>query len=145
MAEATIGGFSAEEREAMKERAKEMRVEAKRGKARFDGLADLLAKIAEMPSGDRAIAEKVHEIVTATAPQLAPKTWYGQPAYAHEDGRVVVFFQASDKFKVRYSTLGFNEAASLDDGSMWPTAFAILEITPADEKQIAQLVKRAAG
>jgi uncharacterized protein YdhG (YjbR/CyaY superfamily) len=135
--------FTAEERAAMKERAKEVRT-AKTRAGKADPLADLLAKIAEMPDTDRAIAEKVHEIVTEAAPGLAPKTWYGQPAYA-KDGKVVVFFQASSKFKTRYSTLGFNEDAALDGGEIWPTAFAVTKVTPAVEAQIRDLVVRAAG
>ena len=122
--------FSAEERAAMKERAKELKAQAKAQ----DLLTDLLAKIAEMPEHDRVIAETIHRIVTTTAPELTPKTWYGQPAYAK-----------GAKFGVRYATLGFNEAAQLDDGSMWPVAFAIKDLTPADEKLIAQLVTRAVG
>lgn len=135
--------FTAEERAAMKERAREVRT-AKTRAGKADPLADLLAKIAEMPDADRAIAEKVHEIVTEAAPGLTPKTWYGQPAYA-KDGKVVVFFQASAKFKTRYSTLGFNEDAALDDGEIWPTAFAVTKVTPAVEAQIRDLVVRAAG
>jgi len=135
--------FTAEERAAMKERAQEVRT-AKTRAGKADPLADLLAKIAEMPDADRAIAEKVHEIVTEAAPGLTPKTWYGQPAYA-KDGKVVVFFQASAKFKTRYSTLGFNEDAALDDGEIWPTAFAVTKVTPAVEAQIRDLVVRAAG
>ncbi|MFC0712337.1 iron chaperone [Cellulomonas biazotea] len=127
----------------MKERAQEVRT-AKTRAGKADPLADLLAKIAEMPDADRAIAEKVHEIVTEAAPGLTPKTWYGQPAYA-KDGKVVVFFQASAKFKTRYSTLGFNEDAALDDGEIWPTAFAVTKVTPSVEAQIRDLVVRAAG
>jgi len=134
------GAFSAEERDAMKERAKETRREAKQGA----GLTDLLAKISEMDEADRVLAERVHAIITETAPELAPKTWYGQPAYA-KDGKVVVFFQAASKFKTRYSTLGFSEDAKLDDGSMWPTSFAIASLTAADEKTIAALVTKAVG
>jgi uncharacterized protein YdhG (YjbR/CyaY superfamily) len=134
------GAFSAEERDAMKERAKETRREAKQGA----GLTDLLAKISEMDEADRVLAERVHAIITETAPELAPKTWYGQPAYA-KDGKVVVFFQASSKFKTRYSTLGFSEDAKLDDGSMWPTSFAIASLSAADEKTIAALVTKAVG
>jgi uncharacterized protein YdhG (YjbR/CyaY superfamily) len=134
------GAFSAEERDAMKERAKETRRGAKEGA----GLADLLAKISEMDEADRALAERVHAIITEAAPELTPKTWYGQPAYA-KDGKVVVFFQAASKFKTRYSTLGFNEEAKLDDGSMWPTAFALTGLTAADEKRITDLVRQAVG
>jgi len=134
----TSEGFTAEERAAMKERAKEVRSKGKKNA----GEADLLAKIAEMDDTDRAIAERVHAIITEVAPELTPKTWYGQPAYA-KDGNVVVFFQASSKFKTRYSTLGFNESAALDDGTMWPVAFALTRLTADDEKTIAALVKRA--
>jgi len=131
-------GFTAEEREAMRERARELK--AARGKA--DGERDLLAKIAEMPSHDRAMAERLHAIVTATAPTLAPKTWYGMPAYA-KDGKVVCFLQSADKFKARYATFGFNDVANLDDGTMWPTSFALKDLTAADEATIAALVRRA--
>jgi len=131
-------GFSAEERAAMKERARELKSEA-RGE---EGERDLLAKIADMPAHDRALAERVHAIVKANAPTLSPKTWYGMPAWAR-DGKVVCFFQSAHKFKSRYATLGFSDAATLDDGAMWPTYFALEELTPAEEKQIAALVKRA--
>jgi len=134
---ATPEGFSAEERAAMKERAKETR-----GKKSGDGEADLLEKIAEMGDADRAMAERIHAVITAAAPGLEPKTWYGQPAYA-KDGKVVVFFQAASKFKTRYATLGFNDAARIDDGTMWPTAFALTSLTAADEKRIAELVTKA--
>ena len=134
------GAFTEEERDAMKERAKESR----RASKAADGEKDLLAKIAEMGDADRAMAERIHAIVTETAPELAPKTWYGQPAYA-KAGKVVVFFQAASKFKTRYATLGFSEDANLDDGSMWPTSFALASLTAADEKRIAELVKKAVG
>ena len=134
------GAFTEEERDAMKERAKETR----RASRRPTASSDLLAKIAEMGDADRAMAERIHAIVTETAPELAPKTWYGQPAYA-KDGKVVVFFQAASKFKTRYATLGFSEDANLDDGSMWPTSFALASLTAADEKRIAELVKKAVG
>ncbi|WP_315096509.1 DUF1801 domain-containing protein [uncultured Cellulomonas sp.] len=141
MSETTkAGAFSAEERDAMKERAKESR---RSGKA-AEGEKDLLAKIAEMDDADRVMAERIHDLVTRTAPQLAPKTWYGQPAYA-KDGKVVVFFQAASKFKTRYATLGFNEEANLDDGTMWPTAFALTGLSGADEERIVELVKKAVG
>ena len=130
------GAFTEEERDAMKERAKETR----RASKAADGEQDLLAKIAEMGDADRAMAERIHAIVTQTAPELAPKTWYGQPAYA-KDGKVVVFFQASAKFGTRYCTLGFNDVAALDDGSMWPTSYALTEWTPAVEKKVVALVK----
>lgn len=141
-------GFSDAERAAMKERAKELKAEkskaAKGEKARAKGEADLREKIAEMPKADRTMAERLHEIVTKAAPDLMPKTWYGMPAYAR-DGKVVCFFQGASKFDARYATFGFNDAATLDDGSMWPTAFALIALTPADEKKIAALVKKAAG
>jgi uncharacterized protein YdhG (YjbR/CyaY superfamily) len=127
-------GFSAEERAAMKERVKEMKSQG--------GESDVLAKIAEMQPADRAIAERIHEIVKANAPELTPRTWYGMPAYA-KDGNVVCFFQSAQKFKARYGTLGFNDRANLDDGAMWPTAFALKELNPAVEKKIAALIKRA--
>jgi uncharacterized protein YdhG (YjbR/CyaY superfamily) len=135
-------GFTAEERAAMKDRARELKAEAGKGKA--DGEADLLAKIAEMPAADRAMAERVHAIVKASAPALSPKTWYGMPAYAR-DGKVVCFFQSASKFKARYATLGFNDAAKLDDGVMWPTSFALKELTAAEEARIRALVKKAVG
>jgi len=138
----SAGGFTAEERAAMKERAKEMKA-AKSGK-KGDGTADVLAKIAAMGDDDRVLAERVHEIVTAAAPDLTPKTWYGMPAYAR-DGKVVCFFQDAAKFKARYATLGFQDAAKLDDGTFWPTSFALTKITPAVEKQIVALVNKAIG
>lgn len=142
MAESTkAGAFTEAERDAMKERASESR--KSRG-SKGNGEKDLLAKIAEMDDADRAMAERIHAIVTETAPDLAPKTWYGQPAWA-KDGKVVVFFQAASKFGTRYATLGFNEEARLDDGSMWPTAFALTGLSAADEKRIAQLVRTAVG
>lgn len=137
-------GFTDDERAAMKERAKELKAAARSGAKRADGEADLLAKIAEMPEPDRVMAQRIHEIVSELAPQLDPKTWYGMPAYAR-DGKVVVFFQSADKFKARYATLGFQDTAHLDDGAMWPTSFALTELTKADEARIAELVKRAAG
>ena len=134
-------GFTAEEREAMKERARELK--ASRGKrAKVDGTQDLLAKIAEMPSHDRALATRLHSIITEHAPTLAPKTWYGMPAYA-KDGTVLCFFQAADKFKARYATFGFNDAANLDDGAMWPTSFALKDLTAAGEAKIRALVQKA--
>ena len=133
-----------EERAAMKERAKEAKAEARRGAAKADGERDVLAKIAEMPDSDRVMAERIHAIVKATAPDLAPKTWYGMPAYAR-DGKIVCFFQAADKFKARYATFGFNEDATLDDGTMWPTSWALTKLTAADEATIAALVKKAVG
>lgn len=136
-------GFTAEEREAMKERAKELKGTARRGKKANEEEA-VLAKIAEMPAADRAMAERIHAAVQAGAPGLAPKLWYGMPAYA-KDGKVVCFFQSAEKFKTRYATLGFNDTAALDDGTMWPTAFALTKLTDEDEATIAALVKRAAG
>ena len=135
-------GFTDAERVAMKERAKELKAEARRGKDRAAGESDLLAKIAEMPKADRAMAERVHAIVTASAPALSPKTWYGMPAYAN-DGKVVCFFQSAEKFKSRYATLGFSDAANLDEGAMWPTSFALKKLTAADEARIGALVKKA--
>jgi uncharacterized protein YdhG (YjbR/CyaY superfamily) len=135
----TFEGFTDEERGAMKERAKEL----KTGKA--DGERALLAKIAEMPPPDRAMAERIHAVVTASAPALSPKTWYGMPAYANKDGKVVCFFTPASKFKERYATFGFNAPANLDDGTMWPTAFALTELTADDEARIAALVKKAVG
>ncbi len=136
-------GFSAEERAAMKERAAELRAEGKHGAKKADGLQDLLAKIAEMAPTDRALAERVHVTVTANAPELSPKTWYGMPAYANADGKVVVFFQDAGKFKYRYSTLGFQESANLDDGDLWPVSYALTKWTPTVEKKVAALVKAA--
>jgi uncharacterized protein YdhG (YjbR/CyaY superfamily) len=137
-------GFSDDERAAMKERAQELKTENRRGKrsSKADGESDLLAKIAEMPEPDQAMATRLHEIITASAPTLSPKTWYGMPAYA-KDGKVVCFFQSADKFKARYATLGFNDSANLDDGAMWPTAFALRKLTAAEEKKIAALVRKA--
>jgi uncharacterized protein YdhG (YjbR/CyaY superfamily) len=136
------GGFTAQEKAAMKERAKEMKAEARANKDRAAGESDLLAKIAEMREPDRSMAERIHEIVKTNAPELFPKTWYGMPAYAR-DGKVVCFFQSAQKFEVRYATLGFNDTANLDDGDMWPTAFALKALTPAVEAKIAELVKKA--
>jgi uncharacterized protein YdhG (YjbR/CyaY superfamily) len=135
-------GFTPEERAAMKERAREVKAEARLGKDRAEGERDLLAKIAEMPKADRVLAERFHAIVTANAPDLAPKTWYGMPAYA-KDGKIVCFFKSADKFKSRYATFGFEETANLDDGAMWPVAFALTELTAKEEKKIAALVKKA--
>ncbi len=135
-------GFTAEERAAMRERAKELKAEERANKNRAAGESDLLAKIAEMPEPDRAMAKRLHEIITASAPALAPKTWYGMPAYA-KDGKVVCFFQSAQKFKSRYATLGFSDTANLDDGAMWPTSFALKELTPAVEAKIGKLVKKA--
>ncbi len=137
------GGFTAEERAAMKARAAELRAEGKKGAKKADGLQEVLDKIAEMAPDDRALAERVHMTVTATAPDLSPKTWYGMPAYANADGKVVVFFQDSAKFKYRYSTLGFQEAANLDDGDLWPVAYALQKWSAVVEKKVAELVKAA--
>jgi uncharacterized protein YdhG (YjbR/CyaY superfamily) len=139
----TSEGFTAEERAAMKARAREMKAEARRG-TRANGERDVLAKIAEMQGADRAIAERLHAIVKASAPTLSPKTWYGMPAYA-KDGKVVCFFQSAQKFKSRYATLGFGDEANLDEGAMWPTSFAVKELTAAEEAKIAALVKKAVG
>ncbi len=136
-------GFTDEEQAAMKERAKELKAEARANKKKEDGENDLLEKVAEMPESDRVMAERLHEIIKANAPDLFPKTWYGMPAYANEDGKVVCFFQSADKFKARYATLGFNDVANLDEGAMWPTAFALKELTPAEEEKIVALVKKA--
>jgi uncharacterized protein YdhG (YjbR/CyaY superfamily) len=136
-------GFSAEERAAMKKRAAELRAESKKGAKKADDLQAVLDSIAQMAPQDRALAERVHATVTATAPQLYPKTWYGMPAYANTDGKVVVFFQDSGKFKYRYSTLGFQDAANLDDGDLWPVAYALQEWSPAVEKAIVELVTAA--
>jgi uncharacterized protein YdhG (YjbR/CyaY superfamily) len=136
-------GFSAEERAAMKERAAELRAEGKKGAKKADGLQAVLDAIAKMAPDDRALAERVHVTVTANAPGLMPKTWYGMPAYANEDGKVVVFFQDAGKFKYRYSTLGFQDAANLDDGDMWPASFALVKWSPTVEKQVVALVKAA--
>jgi uncharacterized protein YdhG (YjbR/CyaY superfamily) len=132
--------FTDEERAAMKERAQELRAEAGRGKT--DGESDVLAKIAEMPEPDRVMAERLHAIIKASAPTLSPKTWYGMPAYAKDD-KVVCFFRAAQKFKDRYATFGFNDKANLDEGHMWPTAFALKELTAAEEAKIRALVKKA--
>jgi len=136
-------GFTAEERAAMKARAAELRAEGKKGARKADGLQAVLDNIAKMAPADRALAERVHMTVTATAPELSPKTWYGMPAYANADGKVVVFFQDSGKFGYRYSTLGFQEAANLDDGNMWPVAYALQKWSPTVEKKVAELVKAA--
>jgi uncharacterized protein YdhG (YjbR/CyaY superfamily) len=139
---ATKSKFTAEERAAMKERAQELKAEARANKSRAEGERAVLAKIAEMPKPDRALAARVHGIVTASAAELSPKTWYGMPAYT-KDGKVVCFFQSADKFKSRYATLGFSDQANLDEGAMWPTSFALKELTAAEEKRIAGLVKKA--
>jgi uncharacterized protein YdhG (YjbR/CyaY superfamily) len=135
-------GFTAEEKAAMRERARELKAEARADRDRAAGERDLLAKIAEMPKADRAMATRLHELITATAPDLFPKTWYGMPAYA-KDGKVLCYFTPASKFKERYATFGFNATANLDDGNMWPTSFALRELTAAEEKKIGALVKRA--
>ncbi|MGH8970374.1 MAG: iron chaperone [Actinomycetes bacterium] len=136
-------GFSAQERAAMKERAAELRAEGKKGAKKADGLQAILDRIAEMAPEDRALAERVHVTVTATAPELSPKTWYGMPAYANADGKVVVFFQDAGKFDYRYSTLGFQDPAKLDDGDMWPVSFALKKWSPVVEKTVVELVHAA--
>lgn len=137
--DSTQQGFSDAERAAMRERALELRAKKE------DGENLLLAKIAEMPEPDQSMAKKLHTIIRAAAPELSPKTWYGMPAYANKDGRVICFFQPASKFKARYSMLGFNDGALLDDGDMWATSFALKKLTPAEEKKIGQLVKKAVG
>ena len=137
-------GFTDEERAAMRERAQELKAAARRGPraGKADGESDVLAKIAEMPESDRVIGERIHEIIKASAPTLSPKLWYGMPAYA-KDGKVVCFFQSADKFKARYATFGFNDVANLDEGAMWPVAFALKELTADVEARIGALVKKA--
>lgn len=135
-------GFTAEEKAAMKERAKELKAEARANKKREEGESDLLAKIAEMEEPDRAMATRIHEIVSETAPDLWPRTWYGMPAYT-KDGKVICFFQAASKFNVRYATFGFQPDANLDEGNMWPASFALIELTAAEEERIAALVMKA--
>ncbi len=142
MSDQQNAGFTAEERAAMKERAKEMKAEARAEKDRAAGESALLEKIAEMPEPERGMAQRLHEIITGSAPELMPKTWYGMPAYAR-DGKIVCFFQSAQKFGSRYATLGFNDPANLDEGSFWPTAFALTALTPAVEEKIAALVKKA--
>ena len=138
-------GLSKEERDAVKERAKELRDQAKAGKNRAAGEKQVQDAIAKMPELDASIAQRIHNIVAEVAPELSPKTWYSQPAYANADGKVIAFFQSADKFKTRYSTLGFSEDAALDDGEMWPTSFAVTALTPAVEKAIKELILRAIG
>jgi uncharacterized protein YdhG (YjbR/CyaY superfamily) len=132
-------GFTAAEKAAMRERAQELKAEARKA----DGEKALLAKVAEMPKPDRVMAERLHAIVMKSAPDLSPKTWYGMPAYANADNKIVCFFQSADKFQSRYATFGFNDTANLDEGAMWPTSFALKKLTAADEKKIAALVKKA--
>lgn len=142
MSDKQNAGFTAEERAAMKDRAKELKAEARAEKDRAAGKSALLEKIAEMPEPERGMAQRLHEIITGSAPELMPKTWYGMPAYAR-DGKIVCFFQSAQKFGSRYATLGFNDPANLDEGSFWPTAFALTALTPAVEEKIAALVKKA--
>ena len=137
-------GFTGEERAAMKERAKELKAEARANKNRAEGESDVLAKIAEMPEPERAMAKRLHAIITASAPILASRLWYGMPAYA-KDGNVVCFFQSAQKFKTRYATFGFSDKANLDKGAMWPTSFALKRLTAAEERKIGALVKKAAS
>jgi len=136
-------GFTAEEKAAMKERAKELKAEARAKKDREAGEKDVLAKIAELPESERTMATRLHELIKASAPTLSPKTWYGMPAYANKDGKIVCFFQSAAKFKTRYMTLGFQDTANLDDGAMWPTSFALEELTRDVEARIEALVKKA--
>jgi uncharacterized protein YdhG (YjbR/CyaY superfamily) len=139
-------GFTDEERAAMRERAREVKATGRRGTraGKADGESDVVAKIAEMPEPDRVMAERLHALIKASAPDLSPRTWYGMPAYA-KDGKVVCFFQSAQKFKTRYATLGFSDKANLDEGSMWPTSFALTELTAAEEARIGELVKKAVG
>jgi uncharacterized protein YdhG (YjbR/CyaY superfamily) len=136
-------GFTAEEKAAMRERARELKAEARLAKDKAAGEKDVLAKIAEMPKKDRAMAKRLHALVKASAPDLSPRTWYGMPAYANQEGKVVCFFTPASKFKERYASFGFNTAANLDQGNMWPTSFALKELTAAEEKKIGALVKKA--
>ena len=136
-------GFTDAEKAAMKERAKELKAEQRADRDRAAGEKDLLAKVAEMPKADRVMAERLHEIVTASAPSLSPKTWYGMPAYANKDDKIVVFFQDSGKFGYRYSTLGFQDSANLDDGDLWPTSYALAKWSPAVEKKVVAMVRAA--
>lgn len=147
-ADKNVKGFTDEERAAMKERAQELKAEERRGvrakKEKVDGESDVLAKIAEMPEPERTMAARLHEIIKATAPDLSPKTWYGMPAYA-KNGKVVCFFQSAQKFNTRYATLGFSDEANLDDGDLWPVAYALKALTPAEEARISALVKQASS
>jgi uncharacterized protein YdhG (YjbR/CyaY superfamily) len=136
-------GFADEERAAMRERAKELKAEERANKNRAEGESDVLAAIAAMQEPDRSMAKRIHEIIKDSAPALSSKTWYGMPAYANKDGKVVCFFQTAQKFNTRYATLGFNDEANLDEGAMWPTAFALKELTAAEEERIGALVKKA--
>ena len=136
-------GFTDQEKAAMKERARELKAEERASKDREAGESDLLAKVAEMPEPDRRMAKRLHEIITTTAPDLMPKTWYGMPAYANKEGKIVCFFTAASKFNSRYATFGFNDVANLDEGALWPTSFALKELTAAEEARIGALVKKA--
>ncbi len=136
-------GFTDEERAAMKERAQELKAEDRANKNKAEGESDVLAKIAAMPEPERAMATRLHEIIKASAPVLSPKTWYGMPAYANKDGKVVCFFQSAQKFNTRYATLGFSDTANLDEGALWPTSFALMELTAAEEERIGAIVKQA--
>lgn len=136
-------GFTAEEKAAMKERARELRAEARAGRNREEGEKAVFAAIAQMKESDRTMARRIHEIITDSAPDLMPKTWYGMPAYANKDGKVICFYQAASKFNVRYATFGFQHDANLDDGNMWPTGFALIKLTAAEEARIKALVKKA--
>ncbi len=136
-------GFTDEEKAAMKERARELKAEARADKDKAQGESDVLAKIAEMPEPERAMASRLHALIKANAPALSPKTWYGMPAYANKDGKIVCFFQSAQKFNARYATFGFNDTANLDEGAMWPTSFALKELTAAGEAKISALVKKA--
>ena len=138
-------GFSDEEKAAMQARAKELKAEERANKSKAEGESDVLAKIAELQGTDRAMAKRIHEIIKASAPALSPKTWYGMPAYANKDGKIVCFFTAASKFNSRYATFGFNDTANLDEGAMWPTSFALKELTAVEEAKIAALVKKAAS
>jgi uncharacterized protein YdhG (YjbR/CyaY superfamily) len=139
-----VKGFTDDEKAAMKERAQELKAEARRSPKEADGESDVLAKIAEMPQSDRAMAERLHALIKASVPALSPRTWYGMPAYA-KDGNVVCFFQSAQKFKARYAMFGFSDKANLDEGTVWPVAFALKELTAADEARIGALVKKAVG
>ena len=139
----TSEGFSAEEKAAMKARAQEMKAEARAGKDRAEGEKAILAGISAMKEPDRSMAKRLHEVITASAPSLLPKTWYGMPAYANKDGKVLCFFQSAQKFNTRYATLGFSDMANLDEGAMWPTAFALMKLTAVEEAKIIALVKKA--
>jgi uncharacterized protein YdhG (YjbR/CyaY superfamily) len=137
--------FSPEERAAMKERARELKAEARASKDRAAGESAVLEKIAELPEPERSMATRLHELIKVSAPNLTPKTWYGMPAYANQSGKIVCFFQSAHKFNTRYATLGFSDEARLDDGNLWPTSFALKELTPAEEEKIMALVKKAIG